>query len=81
MANNTLAFIRKIMNWHAARSDDFRSPLVRGMERAKSQARERLLSDDEIRPSGEQRPLLFILRFPRGRECRQCSPLTSASFC
>jgi integrase len=49
MANNTLAFIRKIMNWHAARSDDFRSPLVRGMHRAKGQARERVLSDDEIR--------------------------------
>src|SRR5262249_490599 len=32
-ADRTLAFIGKIMNWHASRSDEFRSPIVRGMAR------------------------------------------------
>ena len=49
MADKTLALIRTIMNWHAARSDDFRSPIVRGMARAKAKARERVLSDAELR--------------------------------
>ena len=51
MADRTLAIIRKIMNWHAARADDFKSPIVRGMARttAKDRARSRILSDDEIR--------------------------------
>jgi integrase len=51
MADRTLAYIRKVMNWHASRSDDFRSPLVRGMARTKpkERARERTLSDDELR--------------------------------
>ena len=30
-ADQTLAFIRRVMSWHASRSDDFRSPIVRGM--------------------------------------------------
>src|SRR5262249_21148979 len=33
MATQTLAIIRKVMNWHATRSDDFLSPVVRGMAR------------------------------------------------
>lgn len=50
-ATTTLAIIRRIMNWHAARSDDFRSPIVRGMARRKTSenARSRILTDDEIR--------------------------------
>ena len=51
MADRTLALVRKIMNWHATRSDDFRSPIVKGMARTKpsERARERTLTDDEIR--------------------------------
>jgi integrase len=49
MANSILAAIRKIMNWHASRSDEFRSPIVRGMARTKPRARDRILSDDELR--------------------------------
>jgi integrase len=51
MADRTLALVRKIMNWHASRSDDFRSPIVKGMARTKpsERARERTLTDDEIR--------------------------------
>jgi integrase len=49
MADRTLALIRKIMNWHASRSDEFRSPIVRGMSRSKARARERILTDNELR--------------------------------
>jgi integrase len=51
MATQTLALIRTVMNWHAARSDDFLSPVVRGMARTQrsEQARERILTDDELR--------------------------------
>ncbi len=51
MADKTLAIVRKVMNWHVSRSDDFLSPIVRGMERGKPEerARERTLTDDELR--------------------------------
>jgi integrase len=51
MADRTLAIARRIMNWHASRSDEFRSPIVKGMARVKpkSRARERTLIDDELR--------------------------------
>jgi integrase len=51
MADNTLAQIRRVLNWHAARTDNFRSPIVRGMARTKpkERARDRILDDDELR--------------------------------
>jgi integrase len=49
MADRTLAIIRKIMNWHASRSDDFRSPLVRTKARSENGSRDRILEDDELR--------------------------------
>jgi integrase len=51
MADQTLAILRKIFNWHAIRSNDFRSPIVRGMARTRPEAKERsrVLSDDELR--------------------------------
>jgi len=51
MADNTLAAVRKIMNWHATRTDDFRTPIVRGMARTKpgERTRDRVLTDDELR--------------------------------
>ena len=50
-ADIMLALLRRIMNWHASRSDEFRSPIVRGMGRCKPKERERsrILSDDELR--------------------------------
>lgn len=50
-AHLVLAFVGKIMAWHAGRSDDFKSPIVRGMGRInqKERARSRILSDDELR--------------------------------
>jgi integrase len=51
MADRTLAYVRKVFNWHASRSDDFWSPIVRDMARTKprERARERTLTDDELR--------------------------------
>jgi integrase len=50
-ADMVLAIVRRIMNWHAARDDDFKSPIVRGMARRKpsDHARSRVLNDDELR--------------------------------
>src|SRR5262249_14942999 len=39
----------KLFNWHAARSDDFRNPIVRGMREPATRARSRILSDEELR--------------------------------
>lgn len=51
MADRTLGIVGRVFNWHASRSDDFRSPIVRGMSRTKmhERARSRVLTDDEIR--------------------------------
>jgi integrase len=70
MANNTLAHIRKIMNWHSTRTDDFRSPIVRGMARTKpkERARDRILTDDEVRAvwraaSASKGPFGYLVRY------------------
>jgi integrase len=51
MADHVLGYLRRVMNWYASRSDEFASPIVRGMARTKpkERARERVLSDDELR--------------------------------
>jgi integrase len=51
MATRTLEIIRRVMAWHSSRTDDFNSPIVRGMARTKTseRARKRILSDDELR--------------------------------
>ena len=51
MADKALALLSTVFNWHASRSDDFHSPLVRGMSRTKQRerARDRILTDDELR--------------------------------
>jgi integrase len=51
MADQVLAVVRRIMGWHASRTDDYRSPIVRGMARTspKERARTRTLTDDELR--------------------------------
>ena len=50
-ADQVLAILRRISNWYAARTDDFGSPITRSMTRTKpkERARERVLSDDELR--------------------------------
>ena len=49
MATRTLDIINRVMNFHASRTDNFRSPIVRGMGRGSGQARSRILTDDELR--------------------------------
>ena len=51
MADVVLGYLRRVFNWHARRSDDFRSPIVPGMGRYDNaaNARSRVLSDDELR--------------------------------
>jgi integrase len=48
-ADLVLGIIRRVMFWFASRHDDYVPPLVRGMQRNKQRARERILNDDEIR--------------------------------
>lgn len=49
--DRTLAYFRKCLNWYAMRDDRFVPPIVPGMARTKpkERARDRTLSDDEIR--------------------------------
>jgi integrase len=47
-ADLVLAYLRAMMNWFAARSDDYVNPIVRGMGRNGNESRDRVLSDDEI---------------------------------
>jgi integrase len=70
MAHMVLAVLGKIMNWHAARSDEFRSPIVRGMGRIKPKERERhrTLTDDELRTvwrisKSDEGPFGALVRF------------------
>jgi integrase len=51
MADHILAYLRRVMTWHASRSDTFRSPIVRGMARTSptQRRRQRVLTDDELR--------------------------------
>ncbi len=51
MADHVLSTVRGIMNWYASRTDDYVSPIARGMRRTdpKNRRRARILDDDEIR--------------------------------
>jgi integrase len=49
MANETLGIMGRVFDWHAARTDTFRSPIVKGMNRAGAQERSRILTDEELR--------------------------------
>jgi integrase len=70
MADHVLAYLRRLFSWYAGRSDEFRSPIVRGMARTKGKerARKRVLSDDELRivwDTAERKsgPFGFMVRF------------------
>jgi integrase len=51
MADQIMATLRRICNWHAVRDDQFRTPFVRGMGRYRPEERERdrILSDIELK--------------------------------
>jgi integrase len=70
MADDVLAILRRLMNWHATRDDDFRSAIVRGMARTKpkERARQRILTDDELRAvwktaEASDGPFGYLVRF------------------
>src|SRR5262245_1003315 len=78
MADRPLDFLRKVMNWHATRSDTFRTPIVRGMARTKpgERARDRILTDNEIsrlwRATGARpEPFASLVRFLLLTGCRR----------
>lgn len=69
-ADRTLAHVRRICNWHASRSDDFNSPIVRGMARTKpkDRRRQRTLTDDELKAvwkaaEDQRTPFAWLVRF------------------
>jgi integrase len=68
MASLTLAYLSRVMNWHAARADEFRSPIVRGMSRGVATKRDRILTEDELRAFWRasvawEHPFSRLLRF------------------
>jgi integrase len=67
LADLTLAYLRKVFNWHATRSDEFRTPIVKGMARHKVEARARVLDDDELRKvwkaASEAGPFPALVKF------------------
>jgi integrase len=77
-AHLALAALRRLMNWHATRDDEFSSPIVRGMGRMKpgETARSRILNDDELRAlwKATESPGVFpaFIRFLLLTACRRC---------
>jgi integrase len=72
MASHTLACLRRVFNWHAARVDRFHPPVVRGMTRGAPNKCNRAFSDDELRSfwratliweKGTGHPFPRLLRF------------------
>jgi hypothetical protein len=49
MADRTLAYLRKAFNWFAARNEDFTNPIVKGIREVGTNARDRILTDDQLR--------------------------------
>jgi integrase len=69
MADVTLAVLRRVFHWHALRSDEFRSPIVRGMGRQSPADHRgtRILDDDELRrlwaATADEQPFSALIRF------------------
>jgi integrase len=70
-ADLALSYLRAALSWHAARVDDFNSPIVRGMGRYDNaaRARSRVLNDDEVRA-------LWKATEPNGTGCRPFHAIT-----
>jgi integrase len=69
MADVCLATLGRIFHWHEKRTDEFRSPIIRGMQRQKpaEHRRERTLSDREIRAlwvaTADNAPFSALVKF------------------
>jgi integrase len=53
-ATYCLQIFSSLANWYAARDDNYRSPIVRGMRRGAPVKRDRVLDDDELRAIWKQ---------------------------
>jgi integrase len=67
-ADIVLAYLSRVFNWHAGRSDEFRTPIARGMRRrnAREHARNRILTDDELRnvwQAADTGPFGYFVKF------------------
>jgi integrase len=68
-AQQVLAVLSRLFNWHATQDDDFLSPIVRGMGRINQRelARSRILTDDELRAvcaaASEDGPFPALVQF------------------
>jgi integrase len=76
-AKHAFAYLRALLNWHATRSNTFKSPLVPGMaKRIKSPKRQRSLTDDELRAvwaaSGDGSLFGLYVRFLLLTATRRC---------
>jgi integrase len=70
MADVTLAVLRRIFHWHETRTDDWRSPIIRGMgsrQNVVEHRRSRILDDAEIRKvwvaTADNSPFSALVRF------------------
>jgi integrase len=70
MSDVTLATLRRIFHWHETRTDDFRSPIIRGMgsrQNTVEHRRTRTLTDDELRKlwaaTADGQPFSALIRF------------------
>jgi integrase len=70
MADVTLAVLRRILHWYETRTDDFRSPIIRGMgsrQNVVEHRRSRVLDDNEIRrlwtATADGSPFASLVRF------------------
>jgi integrase len=74
-ADRCLSLVRRILNWHAVRSDDYRPPLLKGLSNGTG-SRSRVLNDDELRViwkvSGEAQPFPALVRFLLLTGARRC---------
>jgi integrase len=64
IANRVVAMLGSIFSWYSVRNEDFRNPVIRGMTTAE-QARDRVLTDDELRAvwSAAEGPFGALVRF------------------
>jgi integrase len=70
MADVALATLRRVFHWQETRTDDWRSPIIRGMgsrQNVKEHRRSRTLDDDEIRglwaATADGTPFSALIRF------------------
>jgi integrase len=77
MCDVALGVLRRVMAWHATRSDDFVPPIVKGMARqnAAEHRRSRILDDDELRrlwaATADGQPFSNLVRFLLLSACRR----------